>query len=160
MAGVFVKRSRPTTKTSPSTRNPTRHHPRHDHETGLDGELQRQGRGPGRHEVVAQHNHKGSDSHLQPPIDVFHDRRRNTTQDNNTLEPEQPVEFRKTAGAFNKSYDFFSQVIDYGSTRIEKFAIYLKLLAKALQTTATGNSLDLSDAALTHYALRCKKHRT
>ena len=85
---------------------------------------------------VAQHNHKGSDSHLQPPIDVFHDRRRNATQDNNTLEPEQPVEFRKTAGAFNKSYDFFSQVIDYGSTRIEKFAIYLKLLAKALQTTA------------------------
>ncbi|MGH2324977.1 hypothetical protein, partial [Streptococcus uberis] len=91
---------------------------------------------------------------LQPAIDVFHHRHKNATLNGNTLEREQLDEFRKTAGAFNKSYDFFSQIIDYGNTRIEKLAIYLKLLAKALQTTATGNGVDLSDVVLTHYALK------
>ncbi|MGL3805637.1 type I restriction endonuclease subunit R [Paeniglutamicibacter sp. R2-26] len=103
---------------------------------------------------VEQRNHNGLVSHLQPAIDLFHDRRKQATLTYNTLELEQLDEFRKTAGAFNKSYDFFSQIIDYGNTRIEKLAIYLKLLAKALQTSATGNSLDLSDVVLTHYALK------
>lgn len=103
---------------------------------------------------VAQRNHNGLVSHLQPAIDLFHHRYKNATLNGNTLELEQLEEFRKTAGSFNKSYDFFSQIIDYGNTRIEKLAIYLKLLAKALQTTATGNSLDLSDVVLTHYALQ------
>ncbi|MGP5033031.1 type I restriction endonuclease subunit R [Glutamicibacter arilaitensis] len=103
---------------------------------------------------VAQRNHNGLVSHLQPAIDVFHHRYKNATLNSNTLELEQLDEFRKTAGAFNKSYDFFSQIIDYQNTRIEKLAIYLKLLAKALQTTATGNGVDLSDVVLTHYALK------
>lgn len=103
---------------------------------------------------VAQRNHNGLVSHLQPAIDVFHDRHKNATVNHNTLELEQLEEFRKTAGSFNKSYDFFSQIIDYGNTRIEKLAIYLKLLSKALQTSATGNNLDLSDVVLTHYALK------
>lgn len=108
---------------------------------------------------VAQRNHNGLVSHLQPAIDVFHDRHKNAMVTNNALELEQLEEFRKTAGAFNKSYDFFSQIIDYGNTRIEKLAIYLKLLSKALQTSATGNNLDLSDVVLTHYALKKQEAR-
>ncbi|WP_431711467.1 type I restriction endonuclease subunit R [Glutamicibacter uratoxydans] len=103
---------------------------------------------------VAQRNHNGLYSHLQPAIDVFHDRYKQATFTGNTLELELLDDFRKTAGAFNKSYDFFSQIIDYGNTRIEKLAIYLKLLSKALRTSATGNRVDLSDVVLTHYALK------
>ncbi len=103
---------------------------------------------------VAQRNHNGLVSHLQPAIDVFKHRHKTAVFNNDKLELEKLEEFRKTAGAFNKSYDFFSQIIDYGDTRVEKLAIYLKLLSKALQTTATGNRIDLTDVVLTHYALK------
>lgn len=108
---------------------------------------------------VTQRNHNGLVSHLHPAIDVFHHRYKTAVLDNNQLELEQLDEFRATAGAFTKAYDFFSQIIDYGDTRVEKLAIYLKLLSKALQTTATGNRIDLTDVVLTHYALKKQESR-
>ncbi|GAA1874733.1 type I restriction endonuclease subunit R [Paeniglutamicibacter psychrophenolicus] len=108
---------------------------------------------------VAQRNHNGLVSRLKPAIDVFNDRQKQAVLNQDTLELEQLDEFRKTAGAFNKSYDFFSQIIDYGNTRIEKLAIYLKLLARALHTGTIGNNLDLSDVVLTHYALKKQEAR-
>ncbi|SJM57906.1 type I restriction endonuclease subunit R [Arthrobacter rhombi] len=103
---------------------------------------------------VAQRNHNGLYSHLQPAIDEFKYRHKQATQNADTLDLDRLEEFRNTAGAFNKSYDFFSQIIDYENTRIEKLAIYLKLLAKALHSTTTSDALDLSDVVLTHYALK------
>ena len=103
---------------------------------------------------VQQRNHNGLYSHLKPAADVFSQRMAQAVQSGDSLAVEQLEEFRKTAGAFNKAYDFFSQIINYGDTRIEKLAIYVKLLAKAIRPQATGNSLDLSDVVLTHYALK------
>lgn len=103
---------------------------------------------------VQQRNHNGLYSHLKPAADVFRHRLAQAVQSGDNLALEQLEEFRKTAGAFNKAYDFFSQIINYGDTRIEKLAIYVKLLSKAIRPQATGNSLDLSDVVLTHYALK------
>jgi type I restriction enzyme, R subunit len=70
------------------------------------------------------------------------------------LEIGQLEEFRKTAAAFTKAYDFFSQFLDCGDTRIEKLAIYLKLLSKAIRPEVGEDGLDLSEVVLTHYALK------
>ncbi|WP_449373035.1 type I restriction enzyme subunit R domain-containing protein [Arthrobacter psychrolactophilus] len=103
---------------------------------------------------VAQRNHNGLYSHLNPAVDVFNERMRQARADQDNLAIGQLEEFQKTAAAFNKAYDFFSQIINYQDTRIEKLAIYIKLLVKALSDKAKGNQLDLSDVVLTHYALK------
>lgn len=103
---------------------------------------------------VAQRNHNGLYAHLNPAVDVFNERMRQARADHDNLAIGQLEEFQKTASAFNKAYDFFSQIINYQDTRIEKLAIYIKLLVKALNDKAKGNQLDLSDVVLTHYALK------
>lgn len=103
---------------------------------------------------VAQRNHNGLYSHLNPAVDVFNERMRQARADQANLAIGQLEEFQKTASAFNKAYDFFSQIINYQDTRIEKLAIYIKLLVKALSDKAKGHQLDLSDVVLTHYALK------
>ncbi|MEN8582129.1 hypothetical protein ABFP37_05375 [Burkholderia sp. RS01] len=103
---------------------------------------------------VAQRNHNGLYSHLKPAADVFRERMKQAVLTHDDLERGQLEEFRKTAAAFTKAYDFFSQIIDYGDTRIEKLAIYLKLLARTIRPEADEGGLDLADVVLTHYALK------
>ncbi|KUG55494.1 restriction endonuclease subunit R [Kocuria rosea subsp. polaris] len=112
---------------------------------------------------VTQHlRHKGAKaahnelySYLKPGADVFHDRMRQARLKTDELEVATLEEFRSTVGAFTKAYDFFSQIIDYGDTRVEKLAIYLKLLARLLADPDTDSTaLDLSDVVLTHYKLK------
>lgn len=103
---------------------------------------------------VQQRNHNGLYSHLKPAADVFHQRMTTAVQAGDSLTIGQLEEFRSTAASFNKAYDFFSQIINYEDTRIEKLAIYVKLLAKLIRPKGGGSSLDLSDVVLTHYALK------
>lgn len=103
---------------------------------------------------VAQRNHNGLYSHLKPAADVFRERMKQAAFNHDDLERRQLEEFRRTASAFTKAYDFFSQIIDYGDTRIEKLAIYLKLLVRTIRPEAGEGGLDLADVVLTHYALK------
>ncbi|WP_207346455.1 hypothetical protein [Arthrobacter sp. E3] len=103
---------------------------------------------------MEQRNHNGLYSHLKPTSDVFWERLRQAELAHDNLAIGKLEEFRSTATAFNRAYDFFSQIINYQDTRIEMLAIYVKLLAKKIRPGASGNSLDLSDVVLTHYALK------
>jgi type I restriction enzyme R subunit len=100
-------------------------------------------------------NHNGLYAKLQPAADVYRDRRRRAMLETNSLEIATLDEFKGTIPAFLKAYDFFSQIIDYGDTRVEKLSIYLRLLAPLLREGDEPTpSLDLSDVALTHYRLK------
>lgn len=104
---------------------------------------------------VLQRNHNGLYSHVRPGSDVFWDRRKKAQLNSDSLELARLEEFRSTAVSFNRAYDFFSQIIDYGDTRVEKLAIYLKLLSKLIRNKGdNAGALDLSDVVLTHYALK------
>ena len=104
---------------------------------------------------VAQRNHNGLYSHVRPGKDIFWDRWKKAQFAGDTLEISRLEEFRSTAVAFVRAYDFFSQIINYGQTRIEKLSIYLKLLSKVIKNQGdNAGALDLADVALTHYSLK------
>ncbi len=104
---------------------------------------------------VEQQNHNGLFSHVHAGRDVYWDRRTKAVTSGDELELARLDEFRSTAAAYRRAYDFFSQIIDYGDTRVEKLAIYLKLLSEVIKNNdPKAAALDLSDVALTHYALK------
>jgi type I restriction enzyme R subunit len=107
------------------------------------------------HKWVENRTHNGLYSHLKPAADVFAHRRKQALLQQNDLELATLDEFRSTIPAFLKAYDFFSQILDYGDTRIEKLAVYLKLLRRLLKDSDTpGTAMDLADVTLTHYLLK------
>ncbi|NOK17305.1 type I restriction endonuclease subunit R [Corallococcus carmarthensis] len=62
--------------------------------------------------------------------------------------------FKSDMGAFLRLYTFLSQIFDYGSTAIEKRAIFYKRLLPLLEFGREREDIDLSKVRLTHYTLR------
>ncbi|MEJ1164732.1 DEAD/DEAH box helicase family protein [Variovorax sp. CCNWLW186] len=62
--------------------------------------------------------------------------------------------FKRDLGAFLRVYAFLSQVFDYGSTAIEKRAIFFKRLLPLLDFGREREGIDMSKVVLTHHKLK------
>lgn len=79
-------------------------------------------------------------------------------RDKDQLELDRLDDFGKSLSAFTKTYDFLSQLYNYGDTDLEKKAIFCRLLAREVRDTRRNESIDLSSVELTK--LGFKKHET
>ncbi|MHA3724437.1 type I restriction endonuclease subunit R [Leucobacter sp. HY1910] len=85
----------------------------------------------------------------------FKDRLKAAQFDEDDLELGRLEEFRGTVNAFVRAYDFFSQILDYGDTDIEKWAIFLRVYRRVIAPEETAAaSITSDDIVLTHYRLR------
>ena len=64
--------------------------------------------------------------------------------------------FKADMGAFVRLYTFLSQIFDFGSTGIEKRAVFYRYLLPLLEFGRERETIDLSKVRLSHYALRGK----
>ena len=62
--------------------------------------------------------------------------------------------FKSDMGAYVRLYTFLSQIFDYGTTDIEKRAIFFKLLLPHLEFGREREEIDLSKVKLSHYTLK------
>ncbi len=69
------------------------------------------------------------------------------------------VIFKGDMGAYGRLYTFLSQIFDYGSTAIEKRAIFYKRLVPLLEFGRERSGIDLSKLQLTHHHLSNKGTR-
>jgi type I restriction enzyme R subunit len=67
--------------------------------------------------------------------------------------------FKRDLGAFLRVYAFLSQIFDYGSTAIEKRAIFFKRLSPLLEFGREREGVDLSKVELTHHKLNSQGKR-
>jgi type I restriction enzyme R subunit len=94
-------------------------------------------------------------SHIKVSRDVFWDRWRTAIDAEDDLEKGRLEEFRGTVSAFVRAYDFLSQIINYGDTRVEKWAIFLRVYRRVIERdTDDIPIINTDDIVLTHYRLR------
>lgn len=87
--------------------------------------------------------------------DRFWDRWRTAERSGDELETARLEDFRGTVNAFVRAYDFLSQIINYEDTRVEKWAIFLRVYRRVIERDQPQQKvLDLDDVVLTHYRLR------
>ncbi|SLM95225.1 type I restriction endonuclease subunit R [Brachybacterium nesterenkovii] len=101
--------------------------------------------------------HTDPERHLAPAIDRFADRWKHAIQTEDRTERDTLVDYRSTLAQYMKAYAFFSQLVDYGNPRFEKFSAYADLLARRLRSFTDEDpepdDVDVSDIVLTHYRL-------
>lgn len=94
-------------------------------------------------------------SHIKASRDVFWDRWKDAVDSSDDLEKGRLEEFRGTVFSFVRAYDFLSQIMDYGDTDIEKWAIFLRVYRRAIERDeADPSAINTDDIVLTHYRLR------
>jgi len=67
---------------------------------------------------------------------------------NDKLTVDELVDFRKTVDAYIKTYDFLSQLYNYGDTDLEKKAIFFRLLAREIRSNSPRQTIDLDGVEL------------
>ncbi|WP_010533766.1 type I restriction endonuclease subunit R [Brachybacterium squillarum] len=101
--------------------------------------------------------HTDPGRHLAPAVDRFGDRWKRAIEGDHHAERDTLIDYRSTLTQYLKAYAFFSQLIDYGNPRYEKFSAYADLLARRLRSfteeDTTPEEVDVSDIVLTHYRL-------
>jgi type I restriction enzyme R subunit len=94
-------------------------------------------------------------SHVATSRDRFWTRWNDAKEAGDELELGRLDEFRGTVNAFVRAYDFFSQILDYGNTDIEKWAIFLRVYRRVIEREeAFAPTINADDIVLTHYRLR------
>ena len=68
--------------------------------------------------------------------------------------------FQSDMGTYVRLYTYLSQIFDYGSTDIEKRAIFFKHLLRLLEFGREREGIDLSRVVLTHHTLRNQGKRS
>jgi type I restriction enzyme R subunit len=68
--------------------------------------------------------------------------------------------FQSDMGTFVRLYTYLSQIFDYGSTDIEKRAIFFKHLLRLLEFGREREGIDLSRVVLTHHTLKNQGKRS
>jgi type I restriction enzyme R subunit len=111
---------------------------------------------------------------LEPVVDRLH-RRYKTAQEalkaaretkNSTAEEAAKGEldalllFQRDMGTYVRLYTYLSQIFDYGSTDIEKRAIFFKHLLRLLDFGREREGIDLSKIVLTHHTLKNQGKRS
>ncbi len=92
-------------------------------------------------------------SHIAPAVDRFRVQMQQAKDHNDKGRIEELRIFRKDLGSFNKTYDFLSQLIDYGDTELEKRSVFYRHLIPWLSETTEPEPIDLSQVKMTHYRL-------
>ena len=104
---------------------------------------------------LSKTSHNALYSHIKASRDVFWDRWRTATEADDELELGRLEDFRNTVNAFVRAYDFLSQILDYGDTDIEKWAIFLRVYRRVIERDeALPPEINTDDIILTHYRLR------
>jgi type I restriction enzyme, R subunit len=62
-------------------------------------------------------------------------------------------------GAYQRTYAFLSQILDYATTAVEKRAIFYRRLLPLLEFGRERETVDLSKVVLTHHTLRGQGNR-
>ena len=100
-------------------------------------------------------SHNALYSHIKASRDVFWTRWNDATDASDDLEIGRLEEFRGTVNAFVRAYDFLSQILDYGDTDIEKWAIFLRVYRRVIERQdADPRVINTDEIVLTHYRLR------
>lgn len=101
--------------------------------------------------------HSSLQRHLRPAYDRFSARWNAADLAEDHAELDVLTDFRSGLGQYVTSYAFFSQILDFGQTRFEKFSVYADLLGRVIRDFTAGDSepdeLDVDDIVLTHYKL-------
>lgn len=100
-------------------------------------------------------SHNALYSHIKASRDVFWTRWNDAVEAADDLEVGRLEEFRGTVNAFVRAYDFLSQILDYGDTDIEKWAIFLRIYRRVIERQdAIPPVINTDEIVLTHYRLR------
>jgi type I restriction enzyme R subunit len=100
-------------------------------------------------------SHNALYSHIKASRDVFWTRWNDAVEASDDLEIGRLEEFRGTVNAFVRAYDFLSQILDYGDTDIEKWAIFLRVYRRVIERQdAVPPVINTDEIVLTHYRLR------
>jgi len=86
--------------------------------------------------------------------DVFWDRWHTAEASGDEAEKALLDEFRNTAGAYVRAYDFLSQMVNYQDTEVERWAIFLRLYMRLIQREQIAGPQIADDIVLTHYRLK------
>jgi type I restriction enzyme, R subunit len=101
---------------------------------------------------------KGKQGQLQafiaPAVDRYRVRRREAVENQDKREIDTLDVFRKDLASFIRTYDFLSQIINYGDTDLEKRSIFYRHLLPWLKTENQNDPIDLASVELTHYRLQ------
>ncbi|CAH0237719.1 type I restriction endonuclease subunit R [Microbacterium foliorum] len=104
---------------------------------------------------LTKSSHNTLYSHIKASRDVFWDRWHAAVDSSDDLENGRLEEFRGTVFSFVRAYDFLSQIMDYGDTDIEKWAIFLRVYRRTIEREdADPAAVNTDDIVLTHYRLR------
>ncbi|TXK11132.1 type I restriction endonuclease subunit R [Microbacterium wangchenii] len=104
---------------------------------------------------LTKSSHNTLYSHIKASRDVFWTRWNDAVETSDDLEKGRLEEFRGTVFAFVRAYDFLSQIMDYGDTDIEKWAIFLRVYRRVIERQdADPAAINTDDIVLTHYRLR------
>ncbi|MDK7741341.1 type I restriction endonuclease subunit R [Helcobacillus massiliensis] len=94
---------------------------------------------------------------LDQAVDRFAKRWQDAIYDGDTKARDELIDFRSTLRQYVTSYAFFSQILNFGDPRYEKFSVFADLLARKLRDfsddTVEKVDVDVSDIVLTHYKL-------
>lgn len=90
---------------------------------------------------------------LGPAKKRYRERLKHARRQEDRLDLDELVLFRKNVSSFLSFYDFITQVEDYEDLALAKKAIYLRLLSTHLRDTEVSEVIDLSDVELTRLQL-------
>ncbi|ACQ79753.1 protein of unknown function DUF450 [Beutenbergia cavernae DSM 12333] len=100
------------------------------------------------HAWFTRAGHGALSAAIKGPKDTFATLYASAKTRQDTAELERLELFRKDAGTFVRLYDFMSQVIDYGSTELEKLSVFLRHLVRVIAVDRLSSDVDLSDVVL------------
>lgn len=99
---------------------------------------------------------KQMQAYIAPAVERYRERRREASEAAKQGDRKQLDAldiFRKDMASFNRTYDFLSQIINYGDTELEKRSVFYRHLIPWLKTENQNQPIDLSSVGLTHYRL-------
>lgn len=112
--------------------------------------------------VIAFFNGKQNDmqAKIAPAVERYRVRLKEAAAANDKKSIDALELFRKDVGGFIRTYDFLSQIVNYGDTDLEKRSIFYKHLLPWLKNSDRGEPIDLSAVKMTHYKLSNMGKRT
>ncbi|MFD4420264.1 type I restriction endonuclease subunit R [Agromyces sp. NPDC058484] len=87
---------------------------------------------------------------VTPARDEFLNRWADAAEQHDSQALDELRTFRKDCGSYVRLYDFMSQVIDYGTSDLEKLAEFLRQLTRLLPSDESGGDVDVSGLELRH----------
>lgn len=87
-------------------------------------------------------------SAVQAPLGEFYRRWEYAKDQHDEEELEALRQFRKDCGSYVRLYDFMSQVVDYGTTDLEKLAEFLRQFARLIDLGETSTDVDVTGLEL------------